>query len=136
MAFDGNLIYLGSGNTPLPLSFIKVQSYKVVPNRRQDLDSTRNANGVLQRTVLDHYASTVEFATIPMDNTQMAAFMSLIRSKYSIEKEKKIHLTYYCPDTDSYKSGDFYVPDIEFPIIYIDGTTIQYDSVTLEFIEY
>lgn len=127
---------MGSGNTPLPLSYIKVQSYKVVPNRRQDLDSTRNANGVLQRTVLDHYASTVEFATIPMDNTQMAAFMSLIRSKYSIEKEKKIHLTYYCPDTDSYKSGDFYVPDIEFPIIYIDGTTIQYDSVTLEFIEY
>lgn len=136
MAFDGNLIKMGSGNTPLPLSYIKVQSYKVVPNRRQDLDSTRNANGILQRTVLDHYASTVEFATIPMDNKQMATFMSLIRSKYSIEKEKKIHLTYYCPDTDSYKSGDFYVPDIEFPIIYIDGTTIQYDSVTLEFIEY
>lgn len=136
MAFDGSLIKMGSGNTPLPLSYIKVQSYKVVPNRRQDLDSTRNANGVLQRTVLDHYASTVEFATIPMDNIQMATFMSLLRSKYSIEKEKKIHLTYYCPDTDSYKSGDFYVPDIEFPIIYIDGTTIQYDSVTLEFIEY
>lgn len=136
MAFDGNLIKMGSGETPLPLSYIKVQSYKVVPNRRQDLDSTRNANGVLQRTVLDHYASTVEFSTIPMDNNQMATFMSLLRSKYSVEKEKKIRLTYYCPDTDSYKSGDFYVPDIEFPIIYIDGTTIQYDSVTLEFIEY
>lgn len=136
MAFDGNLIKMGSGATPLPLSYIKVQSYKVVPNRRQDLDSTRNANGVLLRTVLDHYATTVEFATVPMDNEQMATFMSLLRSKYSIEKEKKIHLTYYCPDTDSYKSGDFYVPDIEFPIIYIDGTTIQYDSVTLEFIEY
>ena len=136
MAFDGNLIYLGSGNTPLPLSFIKVQSYKITPNRRQDLDSTRNANGKLQRTVLDHYATTVEFQTIPMDNATKNAFMNLMRSNYSIEKEKKMHMRYYCPDTDSYKEGDFYVPDVEFPMLHIFGTNIQYDSLTWEFIEY
>ena len=136
MAFDGNLIYLGSGNTPLPLSFIKVQSYKITPNRRQDLDSTRNANGKLQRTVLDHYATTVEFQTIPMDNATKNAFMNLMRSNYSSEKEKKMHMRYYCPDTDSYKEGDFYVPDVEFPMLHIFGTNIQYDSLTWEFIEY
>lgn len=136
MAFDGNLIYLGSGNTPLPLSFIKVQSYKAVPNRRQDLDSTRNANGVLQRTVLNHYASTIEFQTVPMNNSTKNAFMNLMRSNYTSEKEKKMHMRYYCPDTDSYKEGDFYVPDVEFPIIFIDGLNIQYDSITWEFIEY
>lgn len=138
MAFDGTLIKLG-GNTNLPLSYVKPESYTVVPNRRQDLDSTRTTSGHLQRNVVEHYASTITLETVEnMTNAQMSALMSLIRSKYSSEREKKITLRYYVPDLDTYQTGTFYVPDVEFPIKRVDvpNRKIYYNPVTIEFIEY
>lgn len=136
MAFNGSLIKLGSEN--FPLSFVYKDSYKITPNRRQDMDSQRNANGILIRNVLDHTASTISFTTKPMTNSDLASMMSFIRRKYINEKEKKLSITYYCPDLDDYKVGEFYLPDIEFPIMQVDveNRKIRYGSFTLEFIEY
>lgn len=136
MAYNGYLVKVGT--TKLPTKYIKASSYEATPNQRQDLDSYRNGAGVLQRNVLEHTASKVEFNTIPMKNDDMAGFMELIRSNYTSEKERKLSLDYYCPDTDSYKSGNFYVPDIPFPINRVDDTNniIWYDSTTIKFIEY
>lgn len=137
MSYDGGLLYLG-GSIKLPHSYIKPESYTIVPNRRQDLDSTRNANGVLVRNVLEHTATTINIQTVPLNNTQLAALMSLLRNNYSSQQEKKIRLRYYCPDLDDYKTGDFYVPDVEYPIAYVPAgkNTIEYNPITLEFIEY
>lgn len=137
MAFDGGLLYLG-GSTNLPLSYVKPESYTVVPNRRQDLDSTRNANGKLLRNVLEHTASTITIQTVPLDNTQLGALMTLIRNNYTSESEKKITLRYYCPDLDSYKTGNFYIPDVEYPIASVNTVKniIEYNPITFEFIEY
>lgn len=138
MAFDGTLIKLG-GSTNLPLSYVKPESYTVVPNRRQDLDSTRTTTGHLQRNVVEHYASTITLETVEgMTNTQISALMSLIRSNYSNEREKKITLRYYAPDLDTYQTGTFYVPDVEFPIKRVDTQKriVYYNPITIEFIEY
>lgn len=64
--------------------------------------------------------------------------MSWLRNHYSNSQEKKISLSYYCPDTNSYKTGDFYVPDIEMTMDLVDTTNnkILYLSTNLEFIEY
>ena len=136
MAFEGYLIRVGQA--VFPLSFVYKESYSVTPNRRMDLDSYRDANGELHRNVLDHAPSTIRFQTVPMDNAKLEQLMSWIRSRYINEKEKKIYMEYYCPDTNSYKYGNFYVPDIEFPIHMIDvpNKKILYKSFTLEFIEY
>lgn len=136
MAFTGSLIRVGGDN--FPLTFVFKESYKIAPNRRQDLDSTRNASGYLERNVLDHTASTISFTTVPMNNIKLNQMMAWVRSHYVSEKEKKIALTYYCPDIDDYKTGIFYVPDIEFPIrmVDLDHNIIEYNSFTLEFIEY
>ena len=121
MAFDGYLLKMGADE--FPLSFVFKESYKVVPNRRQDLDSGRNANGILERTVLDHTASTISFQTKAMWNDELDEMMSFIREHYSIEKEKKIVLKYFCPDINKYKTGEFYVPDIEYSINMVDVET-------------
>lgn len=136
MAFNGCLLKMGADE--FPLSFVYKNTYKITPNRRQDLDPTRNANGVLERNVLEHMPSTISFMAKPMYNNELAEMMSFIRSHYSVEKEKKVVLTYYCPDIDEYKTGEFYVPDIEYPIDMVDteNKTILYREFPLEFIEY
>lgn len=136
MSFNGSLIKIGSTN--FPLTYVFINSYSIVPNRRQELDSFQDANGFLQRNVLDHAPSTIELKTKPMNNVQLAAMMGLIKSNYINKNERKVLLEYYCPDTDEYQSGTFYVPDITFPINRVDlkTNTIHYNSFTLEFIEY
>lgn len=136
MAFNGYLLKMGGDI--FPLSFVYKESYKVTPNRRQDLDSGRNANGVLQRNVLDHMPSTISFQAKPMHNDELDEMMSFIRSHYAVEKEKKVILEYFCPDINGYKTGEFYVPDIEYVINRVDlkKNKIFYNGFQLEFIEY
>ena len=136
MAFNGSLISLGGSN--FPLKYVFKESYKVTPNRRQDLDPYRDANGNLHRNVLSHTATTISFQTKPMWNEDLAEMMAFIRNRYTNQAEKKLSITYYCPDLDSYKTGNFYVPDIEFTMDYVDvsGKRIRYMSSTIEFIEY
>ena len=136
MAFNGYLLKMGAD--VFPLSFVYKESYKVAPNRRQDLDSNRNANGVLERNVLDHMPSTISFQTKPMYNNDVDKLMQFIRNHYVVEKERKLHLTYYCPDINDYKEGDFYMPDIEFVMnmVDIEKNRILYNGFQLEFIEY
>lgn len=146
MSFNGNLLYLCQPSTidttPVydifNLDYVYKESYKVVPNRRQDLDSGRNTTGLMIRNVLDHYVSTISFTVKTLNNTELASLMSFITSHYVSAKEKKIYLRYYCPDIDDYKTGYFYIPDIEYPITMVDVANhlIRYGQFTLEFIEY
>ena len=136
MAFNGYLLKMGADI--FPLSFVYKESYKVAPNRRQDLDSNRNANGKLERNVLEHMPSTISFQTKPMYNNDLDKMMQFIRSHYMVEKERKLLLTYYCPDINDYKTGEFYMPDIEFVMnmVDIERNRILYNGFQLEFIEY
>lgn len=136
MSFNGSLIKFSGDN--FPLKYVFKESYKVTPNRRQDLDPYRDGNGKLHRNTLSHTATTIQFQTKPMWNDDFDTMMSFIRSHYTNDLEKKLSITYFSPDTNSYKTGNFYVPDIEYTIDLVDTTKnkILYLSTTLEFIEY
>lgn len=136
MAFNGYLIKCG--DDVFPHSFMFKESYKVTPNRRQDLDPYRDANGELHRNTVEHTASTISFTAKPMWNNEMAQMMSFLRNHYSDSHEKKISLTYYCPDIDDYRTGDFYVPDIDYNMDLVDESRnrVLYRSANIEFIEY
>lgn len=136
MALNGYLLKFGEDI--FPLRFVYKESYRITPNRRQDLDSNRNANGKMTRTVLDHMPTTISFQTKPMYNDDLEKMMAFIRDHYIVDKERKVRLEFYCPDTNSYKTGDFYIPDIEYPIIKVEleQNRILYNGFTLEFIEY
>lgn len=108
MAFQGYLIKVG--NYTIPLTFMKLESYKSAPNQRQDLDSYRDANGYLHRNVLSHTASKLEFETPYLSMKDMRTLIQNIRANYTDDLARTVELTYYDEETDSYKTGTFYMP--------------------------
>jgi len=134
MAYNGYL--LKAGNTEIPLSYIRYDTYTIQPRQRQDLDPYRDVNGVLHRNVVENMPSVIEFNTPTMDSDKLQDFFDIIRDNYDDSKERKIHLTYYDMETDSYRSGDFYMAQPNFKIRQIIDGKILYDEMTINFIGY
>lgn len=137
MAFNGYLIKLGgSGGTELPMKYIKLEGYDITPNQRMESEAKRDVTGVLHRTTVAHTASKIEFNTPKMTNMEVNAMMSLIRSYWTSTAERKLTLDYYDMETDSYKTGTFYMPDVKFQIYRVDGNIVYYNETRIAFIEY
>lgn len=128
MAFSGYLIKVGSNN--IPNRFISLKSYKSTPNRQQDLDSYRDANGYLKRNILPHTATTIQFSTPYLRLADKQALQAFLPSR------KKLSLTYWNDETNAYATGDFYIPDVEYAIYSVTATDIIYMPIAYEFIEY
>lgn len=138
MAYGGYLIKVGTGNTAyeIPLSFIKADSYKV-SKKIQDLDSYRDANGLLHRNALSHVPYKIEFECVPMlTNTEIEAVVSSIKAKFSTAAERKLNVKAYSPEDNDYIEQDMYMPDPEYQMYLADTTKIQYDAVRFAFIGY
>lgn len=137
MAFNGKLISFSDG-TELPLKYVKLESYKITPNQRMETEAKRDVTGGLHRTTVTHTASKIEFETTNLYNTEMAQLMGLFTSHFTNTRERKLTLTYYDTETDSYKTGDFYMPDIQHSISRVDlnAPYIMYDASRIAFIEY
>ena len=137
MAFSGYLIKLGgSSGDILPMKSIAAESYSATPDQRLESKAARAATGVLYRSTCNHKATKIEIETIPMTNKDLTGLMSLIASRFSDANQRKINLQYYDNETDNYNTGTFYMPDIQYKILRVDGNTIYYDSIRLAFIEY
>ena len=135
MAYAGYLVKVGTYT--IPLSFIKAESYKVT-HLIQDLDSYRDADGILHRNALSHVPDKCEFECVPMlTNTEISAVVNAIRGQFTNAAERKASVTIYIPETDSYVTNeDMYMPDPEYSIYYADSSIIQYNSVRFAFIGY
>lgn len=139
MAFNGYLIKLGGSNgTVLPLKYMRFQTYNVTPQQRQDLDSTVDTSGYLHRHPVAHRRSKIEFNTPMMYNNDIENLMSMFRTAWTSDSERKLTLEYYDPEANNYKTGTFYMPDTEFNMTTIDTArnTILYNELRFAFIEY
>ena len=137
MAFSGYLIKLGgSSGTEFPLKYVKLEGYTITPNQRMETEAKRAVTGLLHRNTVAHTASKIEFTTPNMTNLDVDAMMTLFRNAWTNTIERKLTLYYYEMETDSYKTGDFYMPDIKFEIDHIDGNLIYYKECRVAFIEY
>ena len=134
MAFDGTLVSFGSYN--IPMKFIKYDTYVITPNIRLDLDSYRDADGVLHRNALKHTTTKIEFETPPLHEIDMDNLMRNIRSQYKNYNEKNATCTYYDPETGIYKTGEFYMPDFKFQIYSVSNGWITYRPLRIALIEY
>ena len=137
MAFSGYLIRLGgnSGDN-LPMELIAAESYSATPDQRLESKAARAVTGKLYRSTCDHMATKIEIETVPMTNRDLTGLMALIASHFTDTQQRKINLKYYDNETDNYKTGTFYMPDVQYKILRVDGNTIYYDSIRLAFIEY
>lgn len=140
MAFNGKLVELKTNNSyvEFPMKYIKAESYKVTPNQRMESSASRAVTGVLKRVTMSHTASKIDMNTPPLTNADANDIHTLLTNAYTDAQERKLELRYYDPSSDSYKTGEFYVPDIDYEIVRIDKTLnmIQYNSVRIAFIEY
>lgn len=135
MAYAGYLIKVGNYEVPAD-KFIKTQSYKATLNV-QDLDSYRDANGVLHREALEHRVNKVEFETRNMlTNTEMSELMKNIADNYTVPAERKFIGTFYVPEIDDYVSQDMYMSDVTFPIYGVFDEVIKYSPTRIAFIAY
>lgn len=139
MAYNNYLILLGGvGGDVFPLEYIHYETYKVTPNQRMDIEAGRDSTGLLHRSVVSHSATKIEFETPYMDSNRVGTMMALIKKWWISTQERKIKVRYYDPETDSYKTGTFYMPDIEFNIRNIDtvNEVVNYEPIRIAFIEY
>lgn len=141
MAYNGYLIKVGgSSGTILPMKYIKIEGYDITPNQRMETEAKRAVTGLLHRNTVAHTASKIEFNTPHLTNAELSAMMNLFRSAWTSVSERKLNLEYYDMETDSYKTGTFYMPDIKYSINHIKGTgssaVVIYNEMRVAFIEY
>lgn len=137
MAFNGILLTVGNYEID-GTYYINYKSYNVT-RQVQDLDSYRNANGVLVRNALDHVPIKIEFETREnLTNTDLATFLGAIRSNFSVPKERKANVTAFVPELNDYITQDMYMPDPQIKIKRITPNTniIYYESIRIAFIGY
>ena len=116
--------------------FIKAESYKVTKNI-QDVDSYRDANGILHRNAVDHYCMKVEFETVPMlTDEDMAELFGGINSNYVIAKERKAEVTLFDPENNTYVIQAMYMADPSFSMYGNYRNRIYYNSFRIAFIGY
>lgn len=128
----------GSLGTVLPLKYMRFETYQVTPSQSMDYNSTRDSAGVLHRAVLGHTSTKIEFNTPRISNDDAQTMMNIFRRYWNNNREKKLTLYYFNPLTNSYKSGEFYMPDINFTISNVNTRTgkIMYTETRIAFIEY
>ena len=138
MSFSGKLVELktGANYVEFPLKYIKAESYKVTPDQRMESSAARSASGLLKRTTCSHTASKIEFNTTALTNSEVNDIQTKLSNAYTNSLERKLEIRYYDPATDTHKTADVYVPDVDYDILRIQGTIIHYNSIRYAFIEY
>ena len=138
MAYSGYLIKVGGSlGTPLPMKYIKLDGYNITPNQRMETEAGRSVTGLLHRSTTAHTSTKIEINTPYMTNSDVANMMTLFRNAWTNVQERKLTLEYYDMETDTYKTGDFYMPDTKFEIDHIEQTNIIiYKEIRIAFIEY
>ena len=134
MAYQGYLIKVG--NYTIPHRYMRAETYQALYSTL-DLDSTRLADGTLNREVLAHKVGKVEFETVPLlSNSEMNDLLSGIRGNYTNALEKCANVTFYVPEYDTYVTQKMYVPDITFTMYLADSSKVQYEQTRIAFIGY
>ena len=140
MAFSGYLIKVGSGLSAveIPLKYMRAETYTVTPDQRMEWSAERDTTGVLHRTTVANMPPKIEFETPLMTNTDISALNTIIQTAYTNAQERKLPIEYYDPESDSYKTHDCYMPDVNYKIRNVDAVNhvINYEQLRYAFIGY
>lgn len=130
--YEGYLIKFG--NTILPNNILL--SYFSTPNQRLETSGERDNLGELQRDTLPNFKSSITLTTHILHLNEKIQLQSIINSSMTNSVQRKCRITYWNDETNSYKSGYFYIPDITFTVIDADSDDIEYSPIEIELIEY
>lgn len=138
MAFSGYLIKVGSTPVEIPLKYMRAETYTVTPNQRLEWSAERDVTGVLHRETTPNMPPKIEFETPLMTNNDISALNAILQNAFTVAAERKLHVEYYDPETDSYKTHDCYMPDVHYEIRNVDtvNNVINYEQLRYAFIGY
>ena len=140
MAFTGYLIKVGPSGSEveIPIKYMRAETYTVTPNQRLEWSAERDVTGVLHRETVANQPPKIEFNTPLMTNSDINALNTILSTAYSVAAERKLRVTYYDPESDSYKSHDCYMPDVHYSIRNVDtaNNVINYEELRYAFIGY
>lgn len=142
MAFSGYLIKVAKTasdtHVEIPLRYMRAETYSVTPNQRLEWSAERDINGFLHRTTVANKPPKIEFETPLMTNSDIESLNAIIRAAYSNNSERKLNVQYYDPETNTYKTHDCYMPDVQYQIRNIDSARniVNYEQLRYAFIGY
>lgn len=131
-SYSGYLLKFGSNI--LPNNYIL--SYSATPLQRTESSAYRDANNNLHRTTLPNHKSKIELSTHIMTLDEKITFQSYINLAMVNTAQRKVTVTYWNDETNSYSTGSFYIPDITYTVRDADTNTIMYDPITVTLVEY
>ena len=140
--FEGYLVASvnNSGNViaPFPSEYMAFESYTSAPNQREEIKAYRDDNTrELFRITAEGMKSKIEFKTVKtLHLRDKQAIQSWISGATVDVHQRKVHIKFWDDENNQYKTGYFYIPNMNFPIKRITENDIIYGEIDITFIEY
>lgn len=134
MAFKGWMVKFG--DTVLPNSYL--QQYRETPNQRLEIDAYRDAEFLLHRETSSNYKSKIIIPIRKLCLGEKIVLKAITDSGIISEVERKVNATYWNSEDMDYRSGVFYMPDIEYIISNVNNRKLDviYEPFEIQLIEY
>lgn len=136
MAFAGYL--LKSGNDIFPHQYIQLESWSTTPNQREEIkayrdDNTRN----LTRVTAAGRKTAIQFKTRPhLHLAEKQAIQNFFVDHETDHAERKLPITFWNDESNTYQTAYFYRPNMKFTIEKITDDDIVYAEFTFDLVEY
>ena len=136
MAYQGWLVKFGS--TAVPNGYL--EKYKETPNQRLELDAYRDVAALLHRETSQNYKTKIVIPIRKLYLGEKIVLKAIVDSGIVSggERERKVSATYWNSEDMDYKTGVFYMPDIEYTISRVNEIKLNmiYEPFEIQLIEY
>ena len=132
MAYSGYLVKVNG--TQIPNKYIQLTTYAITPNQRMEAEAERDTTGMLHRTTCEHTATKIEFNTPYIKGADVAQLNQILGIANNLPRN--VSVEYFDPETQSYKSAECYVPDIQYTIYSERNGDLLYAPIRYALIEY
>lgn len=125
-------------DVPFPNRYIALDTWSSTPNQREEIKAYRDDNTRdLTRVTAQGKKSKFSFKTRKkLHLNEKKEIQQFFTSSEVDANQRKIQLTFWNDESNSYKTGYFYRPNMEFKIYKITDDDIIYDEMSFELIEY
>lgn len=135
-SFEGWLLKYGS--KIVPNKYLAYDDYTATPNQRTEVEAYRDLNNLLHRDTSPNFKTKIDFNTRPLYLAEKIDLQSVFASGLINRAQRKYNVTYWDDEQNTYRTGVFYMPDVDYKIINVDEETknILYNKMRFALIEY
>lgn len=124
------------GGTEFPNKYITSDGYNTTPNQRTELKAYRDADINLHRVTSPNFKTSISLTLCPMSASEKQEVQNIIKNSMINTDERKVDVTYWNDEINSYSNGYFYISDVTYNLMGFYGGEKWYKSVTYQLTEY